>query len=267
MPNDNLSSSAWTSLDRFDGRVDLNQTTGRLRFGSCPILSVPDKIQLYLVRHGETLANQKKIFQGSDQETEWTSLSTEGRAQSQWAGLRLSEKLEKHHADSLIHVVSSPAERARHTADYFVKCSEKKLRVRFQLLDCLHEIRFGDMSGKTEEEIRAMGPEQTRFIEEYRYRANAAVYAENSESFLDVMGRIYLGLKEWIKTLEVGKPQVVIFYTHMITGAAVRTVLGDKSLREEDPESGEFVRWRQMLGNAEPYVWNSAAHAFEKMSF
>ena len=31
--------------------------------------------------------------------------------------------------------------------------SEKKLRVQFQILECLHEIRFGEMSGKNEEEI------------------------------------------------------------------------------------------------------------------
>lgn len=260
-------SSSWVALEELNYSVELDTATGRLRFGSRPALTIPSQIHLYLVRHGETLANQKKIFQGSDQETEWTKLSPEGHGQSQWAGLRLSERLEKNHSDSVVHVVSSPAERARHTADYFIKYAKKKFQPQFQILECLHEIRFGEMSGKTEEEIRAMGSDETRFIEEYRYRANAAVSAASSESFLDVMTRVYRGLSAWVKTLDPGKPLVVVFYTHMITAAAVRTVFGDRSLNEQDAEAGQFVRWRRMLGNAEPHVWNPATHAFEKMSF
>lgn len=265
MTHRDILSQIWIPIPQFNQQIELDSALGRIRFGSRPLISHPEGVQLYLVRHGETLANQKKIFQGSDQETEWTQLSAEGKIQSQRAAAMLAKKLEAHHAGAAVHVISSPAQRARHTAEDFIKELGAKFQIRFELLECLHEIRFGEMSGKTEEEIRAMGPQQTRFIEEYRYRANATVSAGSSESFLKVMERVHQGLAAWIKQLEQGKPQVVVFYTHMITGAAIRTVFGDLSLKEQDAESGEFVRWRQMLGNAEPHAWNSATHAFEKI--
>lgn len=97
-------------------------------------------LELYLVRHGETVANREKRFQG------WTEspLSEQGLWQAEKAGLFLG----KMKIDS---VYSSDLQRAVHTAEAIgQKCG---LEPRSSFL--LREINFGRWEGLTYDEIEA----------------------------------------------------------------------------------------------------------------
>ncbi len=262
----NHSSTVWAPLAQLDRALEIHGETGRLRWRAGPPISLPSHIHLYLVRHGETLANHMQIFQGSDHETEWTQLSEKGHAQSRFAAEVLTQKIKKEHPHYLVKVISSPAERAQKTAAYFLKQAEE-FSPEFEILDCLNEIKFGDMTGKTLEQICAMSPQHDRFIYEYRRQGNAQVSAGGSESFIDVLTRVYSGLQSWLPQFQQSgaQPQVLIMFTHMITAGAVRTLLGDRSLLEDDPQTGPFLRWRQIILNADPHGWNKDDRVFEKI--
>jgi len=260
-----ISHLAWAPIKQTDGLLEIHSTTGRLRWSARSSFLLPANIHLYLVRHGETHANQMQIFQGSDYETEWTQLSEKGHMQSRAAGELLVQKIKKERPLCSIKVISSPAERAKQTAAYFLKCNPS-FSLQFEIFDCLNEIKFGDMTGKTLEQICALSPQHDRFIYEYRRQGNAQISAGGSESFVDVLTRVYAGLKTWLPTLKVSQePQVCVMFTHMITAGAVRTLLGDQTLLEQDAQTGPFIRWRQVLANAEPHVWDLAKRIFKKV--
>ena len=95
---------------------------------------------LYLARHGQSMSNAVRRFQGAQD----VPLSDLGRRQAHAlsAGLRRRR---------VTHVYASPLVRARHTAE--VVAAEQ--RVPLTLVDDLRELCLGDWEGRTVEEIRA----------------------------------------------------------------------------------------------------------------
>ncbi len=96
---------------------------------------------LYLARHGQSVANAVRRFQG----TQDVALSELGRRQAVAlsAGLR---------GRPVSHVYTSPLARARHTAEIVVA----EHGVPLTLVDDLRELSLGDWEGRTVEEIRAL---------------------------------------------------------------------------------------------------------------
>lgn len=96
---------------------------------------------LWLARHGQSLSNAVRRFQG----TQDIALSDLGRRQAVAlsAGLR---------GRTVAHVYASPLERARSTASIVV--AEHGMPLTF--LDDLRELSLGDWEGRTVEEVRAL---------------------------------------------------------------------------------------------------------------
>ena len=96
---------------------------------------------LLLARHGQSVANASRRFQGSQD----VPLSELGRRQAAALGAALR-------GGRLTHVYSSPMERARLTAGAVVAA----LGVPLTLVDDLRELSLGEWEGCTVDEIRAL---------------------------------------------------------------------------------------------------------------
>jgi broad specificity phosphatase PhoE len=96
---------------------------------------------LYLARHGQSVSNADRRFQGAQD----VPLSELGRRQA----VALSAALR---GRRLAHVYSSPLERARRTAEIVVA----ELGVALTMVDDLRELSLGEWEGRTVDEVRAL---------------------------------------------------------------------------------------------------------------
>jgi broad specificity phosphatase PhoE len=96
---------------------------------------------LYLARHGQSLSNAVRRFQGAQD----VALSELGRRQA--AALAASLRRRR-----LAHVYASPLVRARHTAEMVAEA----LGLPLTLVDDLRELCLGEWEGRTVDEIRAL---------------------------------------------------------------------------------------------------------------
>jgi len=96
---------------------------------------------LYLVRHGQSVSNAVRRFQGIQD----VPLSELGRRQAAALGAALRVR-------SFAHVYASPLGRARHTAEIILAGRSVPLTV----VEELRELSLGDWEGRTVEEIRAL---------------------------------------------------------------------------------------------------------------
>jgi alpha-ribazole phosphatase len=96
---------------------------------------------LYLARHGQSVSNAVRRFQGVQD----VPLSELGRRQAAALGAGLRRR-------PVAHVYASPLERARHTAEIVAAAHGVPLT----LVDDLRELSLGEWEGRTVEEIRAM---------------------------------------------------------------------------------------------------------------
>jgi probable phosphoglycerate mutase len=103
-------------------------------------------MHVWLVRHGETADNSKRIFQGQ----RGSGLNRLGRAQAE----RIAARLEAGPA-KIKAIVSSDLERAAETAGIVAA----PLRVRVELDPDLRELDLGTWSGKSYDEVRRLYPE------------------------------------------------------------------------------------------------------------
>lgn len=128
-------------------------------------------MRLYLVRHGETLLNQKRCYYGVTD----VPLSERGIQQA----VRLSALFKDVHID---RVISSPLLRAVQTAELILQGSGPLIETD----DRLKEQDFGIFEGYTHQEL------VDRFPEEYKaWNAHFSDYRiETGESFRDVRSRV-----------------------------------------------------------------------------
>jgi broad specificity phosphatase PhoE len=96
---------------------------------------------LYLARHGQSVSNADRRFQGAQD----VPLSELGRRQAAALSAALRSR-------RLAHVYTSPLERARRTAEIVVA----ELGVALTVVDDLRELSLGEWEGRTVEEIRAL---------------------------------------------------------------------------------------------------------------
>lgn len=98
---------------------------------------------LYLVRHGETLSNTRKIYAGTSDE----DLTLRGRLQAETVARQLAEV-------SVDAVYSSPIRRARQTAEVLATHLNKR-----PILDeSFAELRLGPWQGLSEDEVSSLFP-------------------------------------------------------------------------------------------------------------
>jgi broad specificity phosphatase PhoE len=125
---------------------------------------------LYLVRHGETDCNLKKIIQGQSVPSR---LNEAGRKQAALAACRLKNC-------GITHAYTSPLERAAETAE--IICRPMGLRPVPEPL--LSERSFGVLEGKTREEIERVFP-----VKDCPWRQAYSAAPPGGESLMDVAER------------------------------------------------------------------------------
>jgi probable phosphoglycerate mutase len=154
-------------------------------------------MKIYLVRHGRTLMNLKKLLQGQG----GYGLLEEGREDARRAAEALAGK-------GVEAIYSSDQQRARETAAILKSGIGFNGRVRVSRR--LREIDFGTMTGRPVEEVRRLCPE---------YGKDAAFTFPGGESFVDLQVRAL----RWLEALERRRPaRAAAVVTH---GGWIRTLL------------------------------------------
>lgn len=157
-------------------------------------------MKLILVRHGETVANSKRIFQG-----QFDSPLTElGKEQAKKVASRLKD-------EKFDYIYSSPLSRALDTAKEIAKFHKE---VPFKIDDDLIEVSMGVMEGKTRKELGI--PEQGR---------PPKYLTDTCESF----ERLYQRADKYLhKTLTKHKDDIVVLVGHGLWFRAVLAILYGK---------------------------------------
>lgn len=155
-------------------------------------------LNLYIVRHGQTIWNTERRFQG------WldSPLTPHGVE----CALILKEKL----APLDFHVrISSPSPRAEKTMQLIISDEEA-----YHLDPRLREIRLGVWQGMTHEEIEVIYPE---YLEMF-YNRPEKFLMPDSESYFDVHARVKAFLQELVDTYHNADEETnVLIVTHGVT--------------------------------------------------
>lgn len=123
----------------------------------------------YLVRHGSNDVLGKALAARLPN----IHLNSQGRAEAERAAVALSQK-------GIQRIFSSPLERARETAEAL----SRKTRLPVEISEQIHEIDFGDWSGRTMSELESL-PGWKRFNS---YRSGTRI--PNGESMLEAQSRV-----------------------------------------------------------------------------
>lgn len=104
-------------------------------------------MELYLIRHGETAANQKKVFQG------WLDLPLNQTGQNQ--AIWLAERLQNLQFSKIYY---SPLLRAEQTAELI----REKIKISLEMAaePALKEINFGQWEGMSSQKIQETSPDK-----------------------------------------------------------------------------------------------------------
>lgn len=159
-------------------------------------------MEIYFVRHGETVWNTEKRFQGLSD----SPLTEKGIEQAKLLGEKLKDiAFNKFYSSSL--------KRANDTANYI----KGDRRQEVEIFEAFNEISMGDMEGIQQEEFKKIFPKQQEdfFFNPLDY--DPSPY--NGESFLELMERVKEGLEKFIE-LNKGYERVLVV-SH---GATLKTL-------------------------------------------
>ncbi|WP_338974769.1 histidine phosphatase family protein [Fusobacterium vincentii] len=160
-------------------------------------------MEIYFVRHGQTIWNVEKRFQGLSD----SPLTELGITQAKLLGEKLKDiKFDKFYSTSL--------KRANDTANYIKGNREQKV----EIFDDFVEISMGDMEGIQQEEFKKLYPEQVKnfFFNQLEYNPSSF----KGESFLEVRERVAKGLDKFIKLNQDYERVLVVSH-----GATLKTLL------------------------------------------
>ena len=162
-------------------------------------------LRIYFVRHGETVWNTLKIFQGRS-----NSPLTE-------LGVEQAKKLSQHLKDiDFKKVYSSPQDRALQTTKLLL--GDKNMEI--TTIDEFQEINMGKVEGIPREEFEKNYP-----IEYHNFWNNAMDYnpsAYNGESYEEILDRVKLGLEKLIKENNNGN---ILVISHGVTLKAIFNII------------------------------------------
>lgn len=169
-------------------------------------------LRIYFVRHGETIWNTLKIFQGRQD----SPLTEVGINQAE----KLSEYIKDIHFDK---IYSSPQSRAKKTAEILL--GNRKLNI-IEIPE-LQEINMGNVEGIPRENFEKNFPE-----EYHNFWNNAIAYnpiAFNGESYQEVLDRVKVGLE---KLIQENKKGTVLVVSHGVTLKAIFNIIKKHGIKE-----------------------------------
>lgn len=213
----------------------------------------------YAMRHGETPANARNIFQGSTDDPILNHLSPKGLDDAE----RGAQNLYALVAPLLkrgrkVVVLTSGLTRTKQSAQPFLDLIQAKIaagelpadiRLEVRADPDLNEINFGSLSNVDPADYTA---EQAAFEQAYRRGKNAALIAPGGESYLDLIerGRAWL---EGMNRRYAGTDTAVVVFGHGTFLSTLQILTGIKDMTDSTglidwisnrPKNGEVVTFR-----------------------
>ena len=207
-------------------------------------------MEIYFVRHGQTIWNVEKRFQGLSD----SPLTELGITQAKLLGEKLKDiKFDKFYSTSL--------KRANDTANY-IKGNRKQ---EVEIFDDFVEISMGDMEGIQQEDFKKLYPEQVKnfFFNQLEYNPSSF----KGESFLEVRERVAKGLEKFIKLNQDYERVLVVSHgatlktlLHYISGKDIST-LSDEAI----PKNTSYTIVKYENGKFEIIDFSNTSHLEEKL--
>ena len=207
-------------------------------------------MEIYFVRHGQTIWNVEKRFQGLSD----SPLTELGITQAKLLGEKLKDiKFNKFYSTSL--------KRANDTANY-IKGNRKQ---EVEIFDDFVEISMGDMEGIKQEDFKKLYPEQVKnfFFNQLEYDPSSF----GGESFLEVRERVIRGLNKFIelnknyeRVLVVSHGATLKTLLHYISGKDIST-LSDEAI----PKNTSYTIVKYENGKFEIIDFSNTSHLEEKL--
>lgn len=205
-------------------------------------------MEIYFVRHGQTIWNVEKRFQGLSD----SPLTELGITQAKLLGEKLKNiKFDKFYSTSL--------KRAYDTANY-IKGNRKQ---KVEIFDDFVEISMGDMEGIKQEDFKKLYPEQVKnfFFNQLEYDPSSF----GGESFLEVRERVIRGLNKFIelnknyeRVLVVSHGATLKTLLHYISGKDIST-LSDEAI----PKNTSYTIVKYENGKFEIIDFSNISHLEE----
>ena len=205
-------------------------------------------MEIYFVRHGQTIWNVEKRFQGLSD----SPLTELGITQAKLLGEKLKDiKFDKFYSTSL--------KRANDTANY-IKGNRKQ---EVEIFDDFVEISMGDMEGIKQEDFKKLYPEQVKnfFFNQLEYDPSSF----GGESFLEVRERVIRGLNKFIelnknyeRVLVVSHGATLKTLLHYISGKDILT-LSDEAI----PKNTSYTIVKYENGKFEIIDFSNTSHLEE----
>ena len=200
--------------------------------------------RLYLVRHGETLANREYRYIGTRDDP----LSALGETQA----LQLAEALA---GLPIAAVYSSPLQRSYNTALQIA--ARHSLEV--QRVDDLRECDFGTWEGLSRAEVLERSPEDSQRLREWEH--NTSIAPPGGESFEALQQRVVTAVE---RLVQAHPDQAIVLVSHVgpikvLLGAALNAPLSSAFRIFLDPATISVVDWRDAT-YATIRLVNSHAH-------
>lgn len=205
-------------------------------------------MEIYFVRHGQTIWNVEKRFQGLSD----SPLTELGITQAKLLGEKLKDiKFNKFYSTSL--------KRAYDTANY-IKGNRKQ---KVEIFDDFVEISMGDMEGIKQEDFKKLYPEQVKnfFFNQLEYNPSSF----GGESFLEVRERVIRGLNKFIelnknyeRVLVVSHGATLKTLLHYISGKDIST-LSDEAI----PKNTSYTIVKYENGKFEIIDFSNISHLEE----
>ena len=200
--------------------------------------------RLYLIRHGETLANREYRYIGTRDDP----LSTHGETQA----LQLAEALS---GLPIAAIYSSPLQRAYQTA--LPIAARHSLEV--QRVDDLRECNFGQWEGMSRTEVMERSPEDRQRYHEWEH--NTSIAPPGGESFEVLQKRVVTVVE---RLAQAHPDQAIALVSHVgpikvLLGAALGASLASAFRIFLDPATISVVDWRD-AAYATIRLVNSHAH-------
>ena len=207
-------------------------------------------MEIYFVRHGQTVWNVEKRFQGLSD----SPLTELGITQAKLLGEKLKDiKFDKFYSTSL--------KRAYDTANY-IKGNRKQ---KVEIFDDFVEISMGDMEGIKQEDFKKLYPEQVKnfFFNQLEYNPSSF----GGESFLEVRERVIRGLNKFIelnknyeRVLVVSHGATLKTLLHYISGKDIST-LSDEAI----PKNTSYTIVKYENGKFEIIDFSNTSHLEGKL--
>lgn len=170
-------------------------------------------MKIYFIRHGETVWNTLKIFQGSSN----SPLTEKGREQAK----KLGEKLKN---TEFTNFYSSPMGRTIETSQLII--GDRDIKIEF--IEEFKEISVGRMEGVPREKFEKDFPEQY-----HNFFFNPKDYDPtpfDGETYPHLLERVQIGLNKIIQNYE--KDDIVAVVSHGVTLKAIFKIIKNMSFEE-----------------------------------